>query len=126
MQQHIVNSKNVSFGDHVRRKRELLAIGIPLYSLRQLAVRCGVTPAYLSRMERDEVSPPGEETLLKLALELGEDPDVFLALAGKVSADLRAIILSRPKLFADVIRTIKSMPDAAFLKIVREGRDGDW
>jgi hypothetical protein len=77
-------------------------------------------------VERDEVPPPGEETLLKLALELGEDPDVFLALAGKVSADLRAIILSRPKHFADVIRTIKSMPDAALLKIVREVRDGDW
>lgn len=126
MLQQIVNPKSSSFGDCVRHKREALAAENSRYSLRQLAVRCGVTPAYLSRVERDEVSPPGEETLLKLALELGEDPDVFLALAGKVSADLRAIILSRPKLFADVIRTIKSMPDAAVLKIVREVRDGDW
>ena len=62
----------------------------------------------------------------KLAQELGEDQDVLLAMAGKISADLRAIILSRPKLFADLIRSVKSMPDKAVLKIVREVRDGEW
>ena len=77
-------------------------------------------------MERGEVAPPGEETLVKLARELGEDPDVLLAMAGKISADLRAAILSRPQLFAELIRSIKSTPDDAVLRIVREVRDGNW
>ena len=110
----------------LRQRREKLAAKDSSFSLRQLAVRCGVTPAYLSRVERDEVPPPGEETLLKLAAELLEDPDVLLAMAGKISADLRQVILSRPKLFADLIRSIKSMPDQAVLKIVRDVRDGEW
>ena len=98
----------------------------PAFSLRQVAARCGVTPAYLSRVERGEVAPPGEETLVKLAHELGDDPDVMLAQAGKISADLRSAILARPQLFAELIPTIKPMPDRAVLRIVREVRDGNW
>ena len=120
------SNKLSSLGDYLRQRREKLAAKDSSFSLRQLAVRCGVTPAYLSRVERDEVPPPGEETLLKLAAELLEDPDVLLAMAGKISADLRQVILSRPKLFADLIRSIKSMPDQAVLKIVRDVRDGEW
>ena len=124
--QRLKSNKLSSLGDYLRQRRETLAGKDSSFSLRQLAVRCGVTPAYLSRVERDEVPPPGEETLLKLATELLEDPDVLLAMAGKISADLRQVILSRPKLFADLIRSIKSMPDQAVLKIVRDVRDGEW
>lgn len=98
----------------------------PSFSLRQVATRCGVTPAYLSRVERNEVAPPGEETLVKLATELDEDPDVLLAMAGKISTDLRTAILLRPQLFAQLIRTIKTMPDHAVLRIVRDIKDGEW
>ena len=115
-----------SIGDHIRKLREQRAAEDPSFSLRQVAARCRVTPAYLSRVERNEVAPPGEETLVKLAGELGEDPDVLLAMAGKISADLRAIILARPQLFADLIRSIKSMPDHAVLRIVRDVKDGEW
>jgi transcriptional regulator with XRE-family HTH domain len=77
-------------------------------------------------VERGEVGPPGEETLLKLAADLGEDPDAVLAMAGKISADLRAAILARPQIFAELIRQLKEMPDRAVLRLVREVRDGDW
>lgn len=50
----------------------------------------------------------------------------WMRMAGKISADLRQAIISRPKLFADLIRSIKSMPDQAVLKIVRDVRDGQW
>jgi transcriptional regulator with XRE-family HTH domain len=113
-------------GDHLRGLRERRGDHDPGFSLRQVASRCGVTPAYLSRVERDQVSPPGEETLVKLSDELGENRDVLLAMAGKISSDLRAVILARPKLFAELIRSMKSMPDNAVLRIVREVRDGDW
>jgi transcriptional regulator with XRE-family HTH domain len=115
-----------AFGSYIRGLRERRLETDRAYSLRQVAVRCGVTAAYLSRVERGDVAPPGEETLLKLARELGEDPDVMLAMAGKISADLRAAILARPQLFAELIRAIKSMPDNAVLRIVREVRDGNW
>lgn len=119
-------SASAAFGHRIRSLREPKARRDRAYSLRQVASRCGVTPAYLSRIERGEVAPPGEETLVRLADELGEDPDVLLALAGKVSADLRAAIMARPKLFAELIRTIKNAPDHAVLRIVREVRDGNW
>jgi hypothetical protein len=59
-------------------------------------------------------------------VELGEDPDVLLAMAGKVSTDLLDIIRKRPALFAELIRQLKSAPNKAVLRIVREVRDGDW
>ena len=117
---------NEAFGENIRKLREQRMGSDQTFSLRQVAARCGVTPAYLSRVERGEVAPPGEDTLIKLAHELGEDPDVMLAQAGKISADLRSAILARPQLFAELIRAIKSMPDHAVLRIVRDVRDGNW
>ena len=120
------DSDTPTFGQNLRQIREERAAERPGFSLRKVAERCGVTPAYLSRIERDEVPPPGEETLLKLAGDLGTDPDVLLAQAGKISADLRAAILARPKLFAELIRAVRSMPGHAVLRIVRDVQDGDW
>lgn len=117
---------DASFGDTLRKLREQRLAEDPAFTLRQVAARCGVTPAYLSRVERGEVAPPGEETLIRLAQELGADPDVMLAMAGKISADLRSTILARPQLFAELIRAIRTMPDNAVLRIVREVRDGNW
>ena len=96
------------------------------FSLRQVARRIGVEPSYLSKIERGQVAPPSEATTVRLAKELGEDPDVLLAMAGKVSGDLQEIIRRRPALFAELIRQLKEAPDHAILRIVREVRDGDW
>ncbi len=60
------------------------------------------------------------------AHELGLGPDLLLAMAGKVSSDLKEIILQRPQLFAALLRQLKSAPDHAILTVVREIRDGDW
>ena len=96
------------------------------FSLRQVARRIGIEPSYLSKIERGQVAPPSEATTVRLARELGEDPDVMLAMAGKVSGDLQEIIRKRPALFAELIRQLKEAPDHAILRIVREVRDGDW
>jgi transcriptional regulator with XRE-family HTH domain len=114
------------FGDYVRTARERLAAKDMRFSLRQVAARIDVEPAYLSKVERGLVSPPSEATILRLAADLGEDPDMLLALAGKVSSDLQKIILRRPKQFAELIRQLKNAPDHAMLKLVREVRDGNW
>ena len=114
------------FGDNVRAVREQLRRDDRRFSLRQVAFRVGVEPAYLSKVERGDVAPPSEATTVRLARELGEDPDVLLAMAGKVSGDLQQIIRKRPRLFADLIRQLKEAPDDAILRVVREVRDGEW
>jgi transcriptional regulator with XRE-family HTH domain len=114
------------FGEHVRRVRERLREADDRYSLRQVAQRITVEPAYLSKVERGEVAPPSEATIVRLAADLGEDPDVLLAMAGKVSRDLQEIICTRPKLFAELLRELRTSPDHAILRVVREVRDGEW
>jgi len=116
----------MTFGKHIREAREAKKATDKSFSVRQVAQRIGVEPAYLSKIERDEMPPPSEETTKKLALELEQDTDVLLAFGGKVSTDLQEIIRKRPKLFADLIRELKGAPDNAILRIVREVRDGDW
>jgi transcriptional regulator with XRE-family HTH domain len=114
------------FGKHIRSRREQLRKEDPSFSVRQLAGRIGVEPSYLSKVERGETPPPSEAKILLLADELSEDPDILLALAGKVSSDLLEVIRKRPKLFAQLLREMKSMPEHAVLRLVREVRDGQW
>jgi HTH-type transcriptional regulator, competence development regulator len=114
------------FGKYLREKRERLRQDDRRFSLRKVAGRIGIEPAYLSKIERDVIAPPSEATTVKLARELDEDPDMLLAMAGKVSSDLQEIIRKRPKLFADLIREMKTAPDHAIIKVVREVSDGDW
>lgn len=119
-------TNRTSFGELVRTAREALRAADRRFSLRQVAMRIGVEPAYLSKVERGHTAPPSEATIRRLAEDLGEDPDVLLALAGKVSSDLQAAIRKRPRLFADLIRQLNDAPDHAILRLVREVRDGDW
>jgi transcriptional regulator with XRE-family HTH domain len=110
----------------VREQREKLRQQDRRYSVRQVAERVGIQPSYLSKVERGLVPPPGEETLVRLARELELEPDVLLALAGKVSRDLLEVIRKRPLLFAQLIRELRDLPDHAVLRLVREVRDGQW
>jgi HTH-type transcriptional regulator, competence development regulator len=115
-----------TFGEHIRETRETLRKDDKAYSLRQVAGRINVEPAYLSKIERNVFPPPSEEVILKLSEELDEDGDVLLAMAGKLSSDLQKIILKRPGLFADLLRQLKEAPDHAILDVVREVKDGRW
>ena len=114
------------FGEYVREQREALNARQGGFSLRKVAERLDIQATYLSKVERGEVPPPSEKTICHLAEILGEDKDVLLALAGRVSADLRDVIVKRPRLFAELIRQLKDMPDHALLRVVREVRDGKW
>jgi len=114
------------FGGFIREKREKLRVDNRKYSLRQVASRIGIEPSYLSKIERGEQKHLSEEKIVALANDLHEDPDVLLALSGKVSKDIQEVIRKRPKLFAKLIRDLKDLPDQAVLKIVREVRDGKW
>ena len=116
----------LSFGKYIREQREALKENDRRFSVRQVAQRIGVEPAYLSKIEREDVAPPSEAKIRALAEELDEDVDMLLAMAGKVSSDLQAIIRKRPQLFAELIRQLKTLPNHAILRIARDVRDGDW
>lgn len=116
----------MSFGGYLRERREALRQRDAQYSVRGVAAAIGVEPSFLSKVERDEVPPPSEAKIARLAEVLGEDPDALLALAGKVSAELQTIIRERPRLFAQLLRELKRLPDHAVVRLVREVRDGDW
>jgi HTH-type transcriptional regulator, competence development regulator len=115
-----------TFGKYIRDKREELLKTDRSFTVRKVAAKVGFEPSFLSKVERDEVPPPSEAKVIALAHVLGEDPDVLLALSGKVSSDLREAIMKRPRLFADLIRQLKDMPDQAVVRVVREVRDGKW
>lgn len=117
--------KNV-FGKYVRKKRMALYANDKQFSLRKVAQRISVEPSYLSKVERAEQPPPSEKKIILLAKEIGEDKDMLLALAGKVSSDLQAVIRKRPELFAQLIQELKNLPDNALLHVIREVRDGKW
>ncbi|MEM7312110.1 MAG: helix-turn-helix transcriptional regulator, partial [Planctomycetota bacterium] len=108
------------------KRREKLRESDKNYSLRKVAARIGVEPSYLSKIERGAETTPSEQTIRALAEDLGEDADVLLALAGKVSQDLLEIIRKRPELFANLLRQLKRAPNKAVLRICREVRDGQW
>jgi transcriptional regulator with XRE-family HTH domain len=117
--------KNI-VGKYIRERRESLREKDPRYSLRQVATRIEIESSYLSKIERGEQSYLSEEKIIALANDLNEDPDVLLALSGKISSDVQEIIRKRPQLFAQLIRDLKYLPDNAVLRIVREVRDGKW
>ncbi len=97
-----MSERSESFGALVRRERELREIG-----LREMAKKIGVSPTYLSKVERDDFAPPAEDKVKLIAEILGLDADELLALANKVASDLAAIIKEQPREMASLLRTIR-------------------
>lgn len=110
---------NKKFGEYMREKR--LARGI--YSVRGLAAKIGVQPSYISKIERGEVPPPSEERIIQIAQALGENPDLMLALAGRVASDLQDIIRRHPIQFAKLIRNMRDLDEPQIGIMVRETSD---
>lgn len=88
----------------VRAWREEKEIG-----LRRFADLVGISPTYLSKIERGEFPPPGEEKIKAIAKELGRDADELLALAGRVSSDLEEIIQQKPREMATFLRAARGL-----------------
>lgn len=73
------------------------------YSIRALAKRIGIHQSYLSKLERGEHAPLSQERLVALARELGEDQELLLALAGKLSERVAQLINRNPHRFLDLL-----------------------
>src|SRR6478672_9442901 len=92
------------FGAFIRRKREAKELG-----LREMAKMIGVSPTYLSKVERDEFAPPAEDKVKAIAKIIGCDTDDLLARAGRVSTDISDIIKRHPVELAALLRTTKGL-----------------
>ena len=71
-----------------------------------MARRIGVSPTYLSMIERGEFPAPAEDKVAAIAKIIGRDRDELLALAGRVSTDLETTIMANPRLMARLVRSI--------------------
>ena len=92
---------NETFGACIRREREARGIG-----LRQMAKKIGVSATYLSKVERDEFTPPTEEKVRAIARLVERDPDELLAMAGRVSSDILDIIKRHPVELSGFLRSL--------------------
>ncbi len=74
-------------------------------TLRSVAKVVGVSPAYLSRVETGSLRP-AENTLLRIGEAIGANADDLLAAACIIPDDVRAILISDPRMVA-VVRDLK-------------------
>jgi len=72
-----------NFGETIRELRVAQGLG-----LRETATKIEISPAYLSRIERDKESPPRPEIIKKLAKVLAADPDVLFRLSSSTDPDI--------------------------------------
>jgi len=105
------------FGAFIRGKREAKEIG-----LREMAKRIGVSPTYLSKIERDEFPPPAEDKVKAIAKIIECDADDLLARAGRVSSDISDIIKRQPVELAALLRTAKGLKAEVIARLAREAQ----
>lgn len=65
---------------NLRAKEEL--------SLREVARRASISPAYLCRIEKDQERPPSDSVLYRLSDVFGAEPNVLMHLAGRVPREI--------------------------------------
>ena len=104
-----------AFGAFVRRRREEKEIG-----LREMAKMIGVSPTYLSKVERDEFAPPIEDKVRAIAQIIECDPDELLAKAGRVPSDLAEIIKRHPVEMSALLRTANGLSAEDIARLARE------
>ena len=84
-----------SFGSTIRSLRQAQNLG-----LRETAVKIGISPTYLSRIEREKERPPRPEVIKQIAKILAADPDVLFRKASTTDPELEAFIAANPEVLA--------------------------
>jgi len=111
---------NKKFGDHLREIRKAKAKTDPNFTLRKFADAVGISPTFLSKVERGEFDPPRPEKIMRMAELLDVDPDELLALAGRVDPELSEIIRNRPSVLPDLLRSTRGMSDKQLRELAEQ------
>ena len=90
-----------NFGDTIRELRVAQDLG-----LRETAQLVGISPAYLSRIERNKERPPKPETIKLLAKNLAADPDVLFRLSSSTDPEVVTFLHEKPEIM-NLLRFIK-------------------
>lgn len=96
--------REVSFGTAIRDARRAKGL-----TQRFLAGQVGIDFTYLSKLENGRGDTPSEETIRRLARELGLDAEDLLARGGKVSAAVRELA-ALDREFATFLRRLPDLP----------------
>jgi len=89
-----------TFGDTIRDLRVAQDLG-----LRETATKVGISPAYLSRIERGKERPPRPEVIKEMARILAADPDVLFRLSSSTDPDVVDYLHEQPAIM-DLLRYI--------------------
>lgn len=92
-------SSSGQFGPRLRSHRTARRL-----SLRRAAALAGLTPSYLSQIERGQTRPPSPQAISRLARVLRCDEDDLLILAGRLPYDIEMCLRRRPGLLSRLIR----------------------
>jgi transcriptional regulator with XRE-family HTH domain len=98
MKKHIRPDRPTPIGTAIRTAREAKDIG-----LRQLAALVGLSPTYLSHVERGLCSVPTAERIADIAAALGRDADEWCLLAGRCPPSVLRQLIARPELARRII-----------------------
>lgn len=90
-----------NFGETIRDLRIAQELG-----LRETASKVGISPAYLSRIERGKESPPRPEIIKELAKILAADPDVLFRLSSSTDPEVVEFLHEQPNIM-NLLRFIK-------------------
>jgi transcriptional regulator with XRE-family HTH domain len=94
-----------NFGDTLRELRLAQGLG-----LRETALKVGISPAYLSRIERGKEAPPSPEVIRELAKKLASDPDVLFRLSSSTDPEIVSFMNSTP----EVLRLVRFIQKTNF------------
>lgn len=90
-----------NFGETVRDLRVAQDLG-----LRETAIKVGISPAYLSRIERGKERPPRPEVIKELAKVLAADPDVLFRLSSSTDPEVVDFLHDQPEIM-NLLRYLK-------------------
>lgn len=90
-----------NFGETIRDLRVAQDLG-----LRETATKVGISPAYLSRIERGKERPPRPEVTKELAKILAADPDVLFRLSSSTDPEVVDFLHEQPEIM-NLLRFIK-------------------
>lgn len=104
------------FSETLREMREAQHIG-----LRVAAEQLGISPAYLSRVERGKERPPKPELIRKMAMLFGGDPDILFRLAHSTDPEITEYMNVVPNVpeFLRTARTLRLTSDD-FAELIKD------
>ena len=94
-----------NFGETIRDLRVAQDLG-----LRETAAKVGISPAYLSRIERGKERPPRPEVIKELAKVLAADPDVLFRLSSSTDPEVAGYLHDQP----EVMNLLRYIKEASF------------